>query len=332
MSEISNSDENLTIDFKKHGHLVTSSKLGLIILPTEQCNFRCTYCYEDFSKPRGMSRETIEGIKTLIRKRAEAGLRFLDISWFGGEPLLALESIKQIMRYSIELGQKYGITVRSDATTNGYLLNSTVLRELIECGVTEFQVSFDGDRELHNSMRIRRDGYGTFDEIWNNISCAHECDLKFHVTIRVHLNAKNYDSIRLLIERASFALGGDERFSFFIRTLSKLGGANDDKLPILLDRTMTALTSLREYAYSLGLKIETPASDYVCYASSMNSFVVRSDGRLGKCTVSLYDDRNTIGRLNEDGTVEIDKDKALWWSRGLFSGERDQLACPLRAR
>src|SRR5947209_19415198 len=69
-------------------------RLHLILLPTEQCNFRCTYCYEDFSIGR-MNPETIQGVKRLIDRRLE-GLGFLSVSWFGGEPLLACDIIEDI--------------------------------------------------------------------------------------------------------------------------------------------------------------------------------------------------------------------------------------------
>src|ERR1044071_7965793 len=73
-------DEEFAASFFNEG-------LQLILLPTEQCNFRCMYCYEDFSGGR-MSPGVSEGVKRLIDRRLD-GLRSLTVSWFGGEPLLA---------------------------------------------------------------------------------------------------------------------------------------------------------------------------------------------------------------------------------------------------
>ena len=50
--------------------LVNNRELELIILPTEKCNFRCTYCYEDFAIGK-MKRETINAVKELIKRRAK---------------------------------------------------------------------------------------------------------------------------------------------------------------------------------------------------------------------------------------------------------------------
>src|SRR5688572_26182612 len=68
--------------------------LHLILLPTEKCNFRCTYCYEDFSVGR-MPSDVVSGIERMIERRAP-GLRLLGIDWFGGEPLLARDIVEQV--------------------------------------------------------------------------------------------------------------------------------------------------------------------------------------------------------------------------------------------
>ena len=58
------------------------SHLNLILFPTEQCNFRCTYCYEDFEIGR-MSSGVVRGVKALLDARIDS-LTSLLVSWFGG--------------------------------------------------------------------------------------------------------------------------------------------------------------------------------------------------------------------------------------------------------
>jgi uncharacterized protein len=69
-------------------------------------------------------------------------------------------------------------------------------------------------------------------------------------------------------------------------------------------------------------------SGYICYAAKPNSLMIRADGRIGKCTVVLDDERNTIGKLNRDGTVEIDKERMGIWMRGFSSMDPMELGCP----
>src|SRR2546426_838955 len=73
--------------------------LHLILFPTEQCNFRCTYCYEDFAIGR-MTAATVASIKRLIDRRLR-GLRSLVVSWFGGEPLLARAVVEEISQHIV---------------------------------------------------------------------------------------------------------------------------------------------------------------------------------------------------------------------------------------
>ena len=68
----------------------------------------------------------------------------------------------------------------------------------------------------------------------------------------------------------------------------------------------------------------------ICYASRGNALVIRADGRLNKCTVALQHKRNQIGRIREDGLLDIHNAKLRPWLRGLQSRRPSELQCPLR--
>ena len=90
--------------------------LHLIIMPTEQCNLRCTYCYEDFALSR-MAPETVRGLIRLIESRAP-DLEMLSLDWFGGEPLLAQDIVEQVQERSSRLALRYtAMTVRGSMTS-----------------------------------------------------------------------------------------------------------------------------------------------------------------------------------------------------------------------
>ena len=76
-------------------------------------------------------------------------------------------------------------------------------------------------------------------------------------------------------------------------------------------------------------RIENEIKDpYVCYAAKANSYVIRADGRIGKCTVVLKSNNNYIGRILQDGTLEIDAKEAAPWLTGWKTQQRKALACP----
>ncbi len=306
--------------------------LELIILPTEECNFRCVYCYEDF-KIKRMSSVTVNAIKRLLDQRA-GELESLKLQWFGGEPLLAMDIIEDISSYALRLrddiNNKMGIS--GYATTNGSLLDRERLGRLVALGTDSFQITLDGDREEHNRLRVGAGGLGTFDVVWKNILDAHRSDLKFNIIIRLHVNSDNEESMRHLLDRIRDEIGTDSRFSIFIRKLAKLGGKNDDVLPISYD--VDTVERLREYAISLGLRplgydVYKRDFGYVCYAAKPNSYVIRANGDVSKCTVALYNDFNIVGHLNSNGRLELDRDKIMGWSRGIFNRNKRELECPL---
>ena len=76
---------------------VANDMLHLVMMPTEACKFRCTYSYEDFRLAR-MQPAVVRGVERLLSRR-ELDLRRLEIAWFGGEPLLALDIDQRLSRH-----------------------------------------------------------------------------------------------------------------------------------------------------------------------------------------------------------------------------------------
>ncbi|MGC9152725.1 MAG: radical SAM protein [Vulcanisaeta sp.] len=299
--------------------------LYLIILPTEACNFKCIYCYEKF-RPGLMGQGIVEAIKRFLAVRI-GELNRLKIDWFGGEPLIAYNIIVDVMKFVNDYSQKANpdLIIEGEVTTNGYLLTIDRLRELAKLKVKYYQVTFDGDKGFHDKVRIRIKGLPTFETIWNNVINAHNSSLDFEMVIRIHLHRDNMESVKSLLKKFADMLRDDERFLFHIRSVSRLGGLNDDKVYPVSDNVVN---EVKEYARLLGLKLFELPSPYICYASWLNSFIIMPDGTLSKCTVRLYDDVNKVGKINNDGTLTVDEDKLLWWARGIINNDLKTAACP----
>jgi len=310
---------------------LSDKRLHLIVLPTEACNFRCTYCYEDFQH-REMAPEVVKGIKNLLSRRMPE-LETLHVSWFGGEPLLARGVIEDVMTHARDLAEANPrLCVDSDATTNGYLLTLPVAERLLELGVSRYQISFDGPREWHDGKRVLAGGRGSFDKIWGNLLALSALDQDFRITIRVHVDRENAAIIPQFIDLCAAAFGSDSRFEMFIRELARLGGANDDGLAVFdVAEKDAALEPLRSYARSRGLRLmELTESDKICYAARPSSYVIRANGDLNKCTVALNHSNNRVGRILEDGAIRVEGEKMLMWMRGFVSGSPAELKCPMK--
>lgn len=308
---------------------LANDTLHLVVLPTEACNFRCFYCYEDFRLSR-MDESVHRGLKRWIERRAPT-LSQLSISWFGGEPLLALDRVEDVLDHVASLRALHRqLEFHSEMTTNAWHLTRDVFERLLAREVRLFQISFDGPKEMHDRRRVRADGAGTFDRIWANVTALRAHPGDFEIRLRVHVDRENAADVPRFLDQCRSAFGDDERFKLFLRPLSRLGGPNDPRIDVLGHDGEVAIRSARSEARARGLTLfEDHEEKPICYAAQGNSFVVRADGRLGKCTVALAHAANDVGRLFEDGHVEIDAAKAAPWTRGLFSGKSLELLCPM---
>ena len=239
--------------------------------------------------------------------------------------------ISDVMKYINSLSHERNFKVTSQMTTNGALLTARKHKELKDLGVTSFQVSFDGDAPFHNKLRVTRNNTPTFDLVYNNLLALHKSDIENNITVRIHINNENAESVEHLLERFKIDIGSDERFQFFIRSLERLGSSNDGIIPVLDDHDVLEriVTNMNQKAIELDLNLYKEKNEsYVCYASLFNSFVIRSNGEIGKCTVALNDKKNTIGKIREDGKISLTMEKFKYWIRGQMSKNEEELGCP----
>lgn len=305
-------------------------RLHLILMPTERCNLRCSYCYEDF-KHGHMHREVIDGIKKLISSRANK-IDYLEIGWFGGEPLLNVNIISEISLHIRELQRTAGFRYFANMTTNGVLLSKAVFEQLLEFGVTNFQISLDGTSDIHDRTRAFKNGMGSFKKIWNNLLQIKETVGSFNIVLRVHVMRQNARDIENAIQNIRDCFGDDERFLIYLKSIEHLGSANDENIDLLDAESFDDLKKKikRNVANEYALPHDG-SGQYICYAARANSFIIRSNGNIGKCTVALYDDRNNLGAIDADGGMAIHLEKFRAWIDGLISHDQVALSCPLSA-
>ncbi|ENC9834835.1 radical SAM protein [Vibrio fluvialis] len=304
-----------------------NGRLHLIIMPTEKCNFRCTYCYEDFTNGK-MSLAVANGIKSLITDRS-SDLHTLEVGWFGGEPLLNLKLVEEISGFSKKVMEAKNGRFISSMSTNGYLLDVKTAASLSANGVTTFQISIDGDHLVHDRSRVLASGSGSFDKIWGNLIKIRDSNIDVLISLRIHVTKENIKSMENIASQINREFSSDPRFKIYVKPVENLGG-NSIKPEQLIDKFKTDdVKAMIESLFSESLILkESRSKPSVCYASAGNSLVIRSTGEISKCTVLLSDKDNMLGRITSDGRLEIDNSLYGKWASGLFN--KDSASCPVQ--
>ncbi len=309
-----------------------TDRLDLILLASEDCNFRCQYCYEDFA--RGTMRKSVrDGVKKLVEKKIR-GLRSLSAGWFGGEPLYGFQAIEDLAPFFLEMAEKNSIHYQSNMTTNGYLLTPEVAGKLLSWKIKTFQITLDGPAAQHDCNRPARDGGGTFATIFENLRALRDRQDDFTVNLRINFDRVNHPHLNDLFTLIEKELKGDRRFGIRFRAVGQWGGPNDEQLDVCgTDESRRVQAELRAEARRRKLKISEDIRDVsvgsqVCYAARPYSFIVGASGKLMKCTVDLdKNDRNVVGHLTEDGDLVLDQDKMALWTEPAFEQDKKCQKC-----
>lgn len=185
---ITNADEEDMLNFKSviKDQRRLSKVLVATIAPTMDCNFLCPYCFEN--KKKGcMSDDTIQKIVDFIN--AHKNMDTLNLTWFGGEPLLEPQIIEIITKKINKQNFKY---INASIITNGYFFTRENIELLNRCNVKQVQISIDGMPENHNKVKYMATDADTFATIIRNLDDFDKMsDIDMKICIRVNISRKN---------------------------------------------------------------------------------------------------------------------------------------------
>ncbi len=151
------------VDFKKRKTVVKALCLHI----AHDCNLACRYCFAEEGEYHGrralMSFEV--GKKALDFLIANSGgRRNLEVDFFGGEPLMNWQVVKQLVEYGRSQEESHNKRFRFTLTTNGVLLNDEIM-EFCNQEMSNVVLSLDGRKEVNDRMRPFRKGDGSYDLI-----------------------------------------------------------------------------------------------------------------------------------------------------------------------
>lgn len=155
--------QNLAIDFKNRPTVIKAMCLHI----AHDCNLACKYCFAGEGEYCGdrslMSFEV--GKQAFDFLIANSGTRKnLEVDFFGGEPLMNFEVVKQLVAYAREQEKIHNKNFRFTLTTNGVLLDEEVM-DFANKEMYNVVLSLDGRKETNDKMRVSRNGKGSYDLI-----------------------------------------------------------------------------------------------------------------------------------------------------------------------
>jgi len=276
--------------------------LGVWLHITNQCNLRCTYCYV-YKTSDKMNPETArKAVERIFQAAKKHGFEKITFKFSGGEALLELEMVLDLVRQARALGEEHSIEVDFVVLTNGVLLTEEVAKTLKERKLRTM-VSLDGLGEYHDQTRVFANGRGSFEEVEKGIENLQKFKVPFNVSITI--TSKNIENIPDLTK---YLLKRDIPFAFnFYRenphVKEELEG-DDQKLVECLKKAYKLIANgPPRYSVINGLLDRVAFKRPHLHTCGMGQsyLVVGHDGKLASCQMTL---EKPIGSIEDEDLIE----------------------------
>lgn len=160
--------------------------MHLTIAPTMECNFKCFYCFETEKQKGKMSEETMDSIVKYVM--SAPNLSRIYLTWFGGEPLLAVDEMETFHR---KLTERYDKSLDSNIITTGYHLDGKAIDVFKKIKISSVQITLDGNKEQHNKVKHIKECQDVFGKVLNNIDNLVKEIPEINVSFRINLTKQN---------------------------------------------------------------------------------------------------------------------------------------------
>ena len=290
-------DYYLNMKFRYYAGSFSTDELSLVLVPTTGCNFACPYCFEKDKRHSVMSDETIDKIISFINGHKKA--KRLNVTWYGGEPLMGLGAIKKI--YSKLLREISIPLSRQGIITNGYLLSRDVILFLKDVGVSFIQITLDGVKENHNKTRMLLSGRRqTYDTIISNIESIFSLHPECRVSVRVNINKENIGDFSILYQQLNERWNNKDVYIYpgFIREDTKDGLSLCSRC-IVPNEHIEYYLSLKEQGVNVDL-FPRHCNSRGCIINTLNSYIIGPDGEVYKCWNDVSNKDKIIGNIGDD--------------------------------
>lgn len=289
----------------KYLNVLEDANLSLTINPTLDCFFKCWYCFveQNVEKIKGtrMNDNIVEGIIKYITKYVETtNCNNINIQWFGGEPLMFYNKcMKKIIFALDEMQKKHNFSYVNSITTNGYLINQDIISDFEKYNVNQVQITLDGYRERHDSIRYINSKIGSYDKIIKNIKLLANNTKNINIILRINYDLETLDDINSIIK--DLDIKNKNKITIDLQRVWQIKPSKKlyENVKKAHEKFQKTGFRVNNWAFKLGKKCN-------CIYDKKNSFIINYDGKVYKCVARDYKD--SIGFLNTDGCLILNND------------------------
>ena len=290
---ITRTDELAALETLGRAACAAPHGVNLTICPTMDCNFSCPYCFENH-RPGKMSLAVQDDVAALAGRMLDtAGGKMLNVTWFGGEPLLAPDVIERLSKQLMALAGEKGAGYSAGIITNGYLLNQKNIDMLSRCLVRSCQVTIDGLGAAHDAARHLTNGGPTFERIAGNLRNG---KIPFKVNIRQNVQESNMDTIaevEAYVRELAEASGNQIEYGPAPVSGNEATEERGGRVGLLCETNLTEVGLIQE-----AKRFMTGRGHY-CGAQTLFSVGIDEDGRLFKCWEAAGTDGLSFGNAHD---------------------------------
>jgi uncharacterized protein len=282
--------------FNNRNKILFAPYYTLMILPTYDCNFKCWYCVQKHTDIY-MRDDLICKIKKHIKNYLiQHQIKLFELAWFGGEPLLNFESIVNICQFASRFCSDNNIVYHNSITTNGFLINESMAKEMNKLNFNHFQITIDGCRDKHNKVKYDTNSTdNAFDKTLSNIVLLLENIPNASILLRFNYTFNNIDEHVIVNDINNIIpIKLRDRISF---NLQKVWQIDESKIETNKFYNLKYLISESGYKLS-ALDL---SNYYCCYVERKHYNSIFPNNNIVKC--SNCDIDNAEGFLNNDGDI-----------------------------
>jgi len=326
--------EVLDLQLANRRDVESSDTLVRTVFVSADCPLGCNsptaggYCGQSHRRERMLSDSSaFAAVLDEVKEALRSHHRRLDWGYFGGEPLLALDTVLAFQESLRELCQGQAVALDASVTTSGLHLTTRTVRALVEAGIRRFDITLDGRAAVHDARRPTKSGRGTFDSILTNIKniCEDSRCNDVAVAIRMNVDGRNADEALPLLEEL-IAERIVPRCEFYVAPVHNWSGhvaewTADREAVARVE--MSVLRRLSRISLPVLLPHPRPTP---CVATNPNAKVISHAGDAHRCT------QVPLTRAEYSGSGLVQLRTRAWadqWDSKVSSGAVPCLRCHL---